>query len=138
MSEKTNLQVVKDAYDAFARGDVDAVLDALAEDVEWEVPGPPEIPYAGLFRGKNGVADFFRILADADDVLFFEAETFLTNGDRIAVFGHYTARVKATGREGHAEWAHSFVMRNGKVSKFREYFDTAKFAQAYHTEAARV
>lgn len=138
MIEKTNVQVLKDAYDAFARGDIDTVLDTLSEDVEWEVPGPPEIPYAGLFRGKNGVADFFRILADSDDVLFFEAETFLAQGDRVAVLGHYSARVKATGREAHADWVQSFVMRDGKIAKYREYFDTAKYAQAYHTEAARV
>jgi ketosteroid isomerase-like protein len=138
MSEKANLQIVKDVYDAFVRGDIDAVIDAMADDVEWEVPGPAEIPYAGLFRGKSGVADFFRILADSDDVLFFEAEMFFTHDDRVAVFGHYSARVKSTGREGHAEWAHSLVVRNGKVAKFREYYDTAKFAEAYHTETARV
>jgi uncharacterized protein len=138
MSEKTNLQVVKDAYEAFLRGDVDTVLETLADDVEWEVAGPSEIPYAGVFRGKSGVADFFRILADSDDVLFFEAETFFTHDDRVAVFGHYNARVKATGNEAHADWVHSFVIRNGKIAMFREYFDTAKFAQAYRSEVARV
>ena len=133
MSEKENLRVVKDAYAAFERGDIDGVLNALAEDVEWEVPGPAEIPYAGLFRAKSGVADFFRILSDSDDVLFFEAEMFFTQGDRVAVFGHYTARVKGTGNEAHADWVHSFVVRNGKIAKFREYYDTAKFAEAYRT-----
>lgn len=138
MSEKENLQIVKEAYDAFARGDAESVINAVSEDVEWEAPGPTEIPWAGVFRGKSGVADFLRILGDSDEVLFFEPEVFFTHDERVAAFGHYSARVKSTGREGHVEWAHSFVVRNGKIAMFRLYFDTAKFAEAYHTETARV
>jgi uncharacterized protein len=138
MSEQANLQIVKDAYDAFMSGDIQRVIDTCADDVEWETPGPTEIPYAGLFRGKSGVADFFRILADTDDVEFFEPETFVAQGDRVIVLGHYSARVKSTGRSAHADWVHSFVLHDGKVTKWREYFDTAKYAEAYRPAAANV
>jgi ketosteroid isomerase-like protein len=138
MSEQANLQVLKDAYAAFLRGDIQSVLDACADDIEWESPGPSEIPYAGLFHGKDGVADFFNILFDTDDIQLFEPETFLAQGDRVVVLGHYSARVKATGRSTQADWVHSFVMRDGKVTKFREYYDTALVVQAYHAATAGV
>jgi ketosteroid isomerase-like protein len=138
MSEQANVQVIKKAYTAFARGDVETILDCLAEDVEWETPGPTEIPYAGLFRGKNGVADFLRILNDAEDVLFFEPEAFFGQGDRVVVLGHYSSRIKATNRSAQTNWSHSFVLRNGKVVKCRQYFDTAAYAQAYKAVPAHV
>lgn len=35
---------VEEIYGAFARGDVPAVLDQLAEDVDWYDPGPKGSP----------------------------------------------------------------------------------------------
>lgn len=137
MSEQANLRIIKDAYEAFKRGDIQKVIDAMSDDVEWETPGPNEIPYAGVFRGKGGIADFFRILADSDDVEFFEPESFFAQGDRVVVLGHYSARVKATGRLAQADWVHSFVLRDGKVMRGREYFDTAKYAEAYQKTPAK-
>jgi ketosteroid isomerase-like protein len=135
MSEQANVQVIRHAYAAFARGDIQPILDSVADDVEWETPGPTEVPYAGLFRGKDGVADFFRILNDAEEVMFFEAEAFFGEGDRVVALGHYSSRIKETNRDAQTNWAHSFVMRGGKVVKFREYYDTAAYAQAYKASA---
>ena len=47
MSEQTNVEVVHQAYAAFGRGDIPAVLSALTDDVEWTLQGPPVIPWAG-------------------------------------------------------------------------------------------
>ena len=35
-----NKQIVAGIYEAFGRGDLAAVLGALAEEVIWEMPGP--------------------------------------------------------------------------------------------------
>jgi ketosteroid isomerase-like protein len=138
MSEQANLKAVKEAYAAFVRGDIEAVLDACAEDVEWEAAGTDAMPHAGLFRGKDGVADFFRILSDTEEVQFLQTEAFFTQGERVLVLGHYSARVKATGHTAHADFVHSLVMRGGKVVKYRQYYDTAKYAQAYQPAVAGV
>jgi ketosteroid isomerase-like protein len=34
MSADVNIKIIKDVYDAFSRGDVAAVLDAVADDVD--------------------------------------------------------------------------------------------------------
>ena len=72
MSEADNLQVVKNAYDAFGRGDIAAILSSLTDDVTWHLVGPSEIPYAGLRQGRDGAAEFFRLLGESDDVALFE------------------------------------------------------------------
>ena len=53
MSEQ-RVELVKDVYGAFARGDVPAVLGAFADDIEWyEAEG---MPYGGLHHGGEAVA----------------------------------------------------------------------------------
>lgn len=131
MSERENIEVIKDAYAAFGRGDVAAILASLTDDVEWELPGPAEIAYAGLRHGRDGAAEFFRLLAQSDEVQAFEPRRFLAEGDTVVVLGHYEARVKSTGRIAKTDWVHVFELRNGKVASWREYFDSAAYAQAY-------
>lgn len=138
MSEQQNLQTVRDAYAAFGRGDVQGVLDKLADDVQWELQGPKQIPYAGVFNGKDGVTKFFTLLAQADEVQAFEPRRFFAEGDMVVVLGRYAARVKATGVEASTDWVHTFTFRDGKVCAWREYFDTAAYAQAYATASAAV
>lgn len=58
MSEQQNIQTVKDAYAAFERGDVPAILAMLTDDVGWEMPGPAEIPYAGYVAEKTERLNF--------------------------------------------------------------------------------
>lgn len=137
MSEQQNIQVIRDAYEAFKRGDVLKVLDGLTDDVEWETLGPPEIPYARTFHGLDGAAEFFRILTQTEDVQKFEPQRFFAEGDMVVVLGRYEARVKNTGKVAQADFVHTFVFRNGKVAKYREYFDTAAYAKAYQPAAAQ-
>jgi hypothetical protein len=137
MNEQQNIQAVRDAYEAFTRGDILKVLDALTDDVEWAAPGPPEIPYAGTFHGLDGAAEFFRILSQSDEVQKLEAQRFFADGDMVVVLGRYEARVKNTGKIVQDDFVHTFTFRSGKVAKFHEYFDTANYAKAYQPAAAR-
>ena len=63
MSEKMNVEVaqnvdvVQQAYEAFGRGDIPGVLELLTDDVEWTMQGPSMIPFAGTFRGREGIAE---------------------------------------------------------------------------------
>lgn len=131
MAEQQNLQLIRDAYAAFGRGDIEAVLNALTDDVVWETQGPSQIPYAGVFHGKEGAAEFFARLIEADEMEAFEPQRFFAYGDMVVVLGRYAAKVRATGNHAEADWVHTFTLRGGKVANFCEYFDTAKYAQAY-------
>jgi uncharacterized protein len=131
ISEEQNVQLVKNAYSAFQRGDVPAILALLSDDVTWELPGPAEIPYAGRRRGHEGAAEFFRLLGESDEVLVFEPHRFLADGDLVIVLGRYEARVKSTGRVAKTDWVHVFELRDGLAVSWREYLDTAAWAQAY-------
>jgi ketosteroid isomerase-like protein len=130
MSEATNLETIRSAYAAFGRGDVPALMALIDAKVEWDNPGPREIPWAGSFRGHDGVGGFFSALGTGVEFEAFEPRTFVAQGDRVIVLGYERARVKRTGKTFSNHWAHAFKLAGGKVTQFHEYGDSAAVAAA--------
>lgn len=136
MNEQHNVGVVKDAYAAFGRGDIDAVIASLDPEVAWTVNGPRQIRLMVPRHGRDGVAGFFKDLAEDQEVLAFEPREFVAQDDRVVALGHYSWRVRATGRIAESDWVHVFTLRDGKVRRFDEFTDSSKFAEAYGLAAA--
>ena len=66
MSQQENLRIVREIYDAVGRGDVPAILDRVADDVDWSAEAESHAaPWYGARVGKAGVASFFSDLAAA-------------------------------------------------------------------------
>ena len=87
MNANTNLRAVQQIYDAFHQGDIDSILRALADDVEWHQPGPTDVlPWAGTRHGRAQVAQFFTAAGETLDLLQFEPREFLVQGDTVVVF----------------------------------------------------
>ena len=132
MNEQENLRVVQEGYAAFGRGDIPALLNLYTEDVEYVIPGAPNIiPYAGTYRGPDQVAQFFSLLADAVEFEQFEPQQFIAQGDSVVVLGRGRGRVKVTGHSFAEEWAHALTLREGKVTRFQAYNDTAAVVLAF-------
>ena len=125
MNEQQNVETVRRAYEAFGRGDIDAVLATLQDDVEWITAGPDDLPTAGTRRGHQKVREFFGAVNDTFEMQRFEPATFVADGNTVVVLGSDTARIKATGTIVEEDWAHAFTFKDGKVATFREYMDTA-------------
>jgi ketosteroid isomerase-like protein len=136
MSEQANISLLKQAYDAYGKGDIQGLLSMCTQDIEWALPEVEGIPFTGKRRGLSQVSDFFRILAECQEPREFRPDSFLAQGDQVIVLGHGTSTVKATGAEYSDEWCHVFRIAGGKVASFREYCDTHKAAQAYQGQGA--
>ncbi|HEX3558157.1 MAG TPA: nuclear transport factor 2 family protein [Pyrinomonadaceae bacterium] len=131
MSEQENLRVVQQAYENFKTGSVEALLGQLSDDVDWRLPETEGVPFAGARRGQAQVAEFFSTLADAQATLRFEPREFVAQGDKVVALGDYSWRVKKNGREYGGDWAHVFTIREGKITGFHEYMDTAAASDAF-------
>jgi len=136
MAEQDNIKVVQEAYASFGRGDIEALLGSLDENVEWVLPGEGLIPQAGTYRGRDGVARFFQLLNETTEFAAFEPQEFLAQGDRVIALGTYKGKARATGRPFESSWAMSFLLRDGKVLKFREYTDTGAIGSAFAASTA--
>ncbi len=134
MSTEESVQLVKNGYAAFGRGDIQSLLELMAEDVEWHIPGDGS-PLAGTYRGRDGVANFFQKLNADAEILDFQTREFVADGDRVLVVGWERIKVKATNRTADVDWVMSFTVRNGKVAVFRQYYDTKALADAHETAA---
>ena len=119
MSEKENTELIKGIYDAFGRRDIPALLNSLADDVGWVIPGQEDgIPYAGTYHGKESVAQFFTLLAENVDYDLLEPREFVAQEDCVAVFGRYEGRVKPSGNAVKCEWAMRWTIKDGKPTHF--------------------
>jgi ketosteroid isomerase-like protein len=127
-----NAALVRGLYEAFGRGDIDALVNACAADVRWQVKGrPSDFPMIGTWTGPDGVRDFFRKLAETEEAGAFEWRDFHAAGDTVFVLGRYSWTVRKTGRKVECEWVHVFRLAQGKIASFSEFTDTAQFAAAW-------
>ena len=132
MSEADNTKVVQDAYAAFGRGDVQSILDRLDDGIVWQgvYGAASNVPMAGERRGKPAVAEFFKLVATHVNFTRFEPKEFVATGDKVVTLGHYTAKTSAN-KEFDSDFAMVFTMRNGKVTTFQEFLNTAALNAAF-------
>ena len=132
MGEADNTKVVQEAYAAFGRGDVQGILDRLDDGIVWQgVYGAgSNVPMGGERRGKPAVAEFFTQVAAHVNFTRFEPKEFVATGDMVVTLGHYTAKTSAN-KEFDSDFAMVFTMRNGKVTKFQEFLNTAALNAAF-------
>ena len=61
MSAETNTKTIAQVYEAFGRGDVAAILDAVTDDVDWAAEASSAAaPWYGVRYGKDGVRSVLR------------------------------------------------------------------------------
>ncbi len=131
MSEQDNTRLVQEVYDNFNAGNLEALLGALADDIEWVLPDIPKVPFSGARRGRDSVAAFFSAVAEHQEPKSFDVQGIIAQGDRAVAFGHYAWHVKSTGRDFEGDFAHIFTVEAGRITRFHEYTDTAAATAAY-------
>ena len=117
------LDSVKQVYQAFAEGDIPAVLGFLNPEIDWtEAEG---FPYAGTYHGPRAVLEgvFMRLGSEWNDFAAVPDE-FIDGGDTVVVLGKYSGTYKATGKSFQANFAHVWKVQEGKAIRFVQYVDT--------------
>ena len=133
MSEQQNLALAQEFYATLKRGDVVGLLNTLADDVSWFVPGPKDIiPLTGRRESGRQVVQILARLLELQDPEQFDVREFVAQGDKVIALGHYRWRIKSNGQFYESDWAHAFGISDGKISSFQEYLDTYAWAAAYH------
>ena len=134
MSVEKNIQTVKDFFAAIGRGDREDLLALVAEDIEWIIPGE-DWPLAGTRRGHAGLADLLETASKTMETST-EPREYVAQGDRVLVVGVATGKIKATNKPFKDDWVFAITVRNGKVTKIREYIDTQALARASQMDSS--
>jgi ketosteroid isomerase-like protein len=132
-----NLQTVNRLQDAYSRGDLNAALACMSPDIVWDITGPPQVPYAGVFYGHAGFSDFWRLLGETLQIARAGFQHVLTDGERVVGLGGEQGVIKATGAPYHYDWAvsHEFDA-NHLITRMRQYYDPDRVRAALARPAA--
>lgn len=127
----SNVAVVQGVYAAFAKGDIPAVLAAMAQDIVWNeaenFPYADRNPYVGPEAVLNGV---FARLGGEWNGFSATPDEIIDAGDTVVALGRYGGAPKATGTNVDAQFVHVWRLRSGKLVGFQQYTDTLQAAHA--------
>ena len=87
----------------------------------------------GTFKGPREVEKFFALVSEHEQISEFTPQQFHAVDDKVFVHGHYAGTLSKTGRKVDSDWLHVFTVKGGKVSTFKEFSDTAQFAEGFRS-----
>ena len=124
------VEIVRRSYDAFARGDMNAVLADMHPEIEWhQAQG---LPHGGFYKGLDEVRRNIFDPLDRDwwEEFSAEPEQFIDGGDEIVVLGRYRGVAKGTGKRLDVPFVHVWTLEDEKAVRFRQFLDTAGWVDA--------
>ena len=125
-----NVEIVREAAAAFNRGDLDAWLEYLADDIDYRaIEGAPDDP--GPMHGKDAVRAYAQDWLDMFDEFRSEAVELIDAGeDRVIAVTKISGRAKLSGVETDLTYAALYTIRDGKVARGREYWTKEQALEA--------
>lgn len=127
-----NVRLLCDLFDAFGLGDPASIVASVSPDVDWCHPGGPGVPYAGAYKGREGVGQFFARIGEAVEVTSWEPRHVRAAGSgAVVVTGAWSGIARPTGRSFASGWGMVFGMRDGQITSFRVVEDVVGLAAAF-------
>lgn len=127
-----SMETVKALYHAFEQGDVPAALALFDPEMHWmEAESGPlaaNNPYLGPMAVAEGI--FMRLVGEVDNFTV-TVEHLSGDSETVTAQGRYRGTVNSTGAELDAQFAHIWMVRDGKLARFQQYTDTHQWRAAY-------
>src|SRR3954451_10575999 len=129
MADKT--QILKDGYEAFGRGDIEAATEHFADDIRWEGPNTDRIPGSGTHTGRDAIVQkAWSVIPETWDNFSVTPDEFIEQGDTVIVLGHNEATAKSTGKSIKVPFVHVWRFEGDKAKQVLTLSDTAVIAEA--------
>lgn len=113
-----NETLVRNGYEAFAKGDMQTVNDLFAEDIVWHVPGRSQL--AGDYKGKDQVFEFFtKLINESGGTFQQEIHDVIANDEHAIVMVTWSAERGGNRFQDHN--VHVLHVQNAKVTEFWGY-----------------
>jgi ketosteroid isomerase-like protein len=125
-----NTDALKQGYEAYGRGDLDAAMENWSDDIRWENPEAPQLPNPGVIEGKDNVRNALMEIPNYWETFTVTPDEFIEQGDTVVVLGHSEGKAKETGKETKVPFVHVWRFGDGKVNEVLLLTDTALVADA--------
>jgi ketosteroid isomerase-like protein len=125
-----NVEIVRDAFDAFTRGDIEGVLRRCDESIV--ITQPAELPGASRQQhGHSGVLEAFAIWPEQWDDYRIEISRIVADpGDYVVVATQSRGRGKQSGVEVQMDFTFVLTVRDGKVVEWEIFVNEDQALEA--------
>lgn len=122
---------VQQLFSCLANSDVTGALEYVNDDAVFEAQGPGDVPIYGRFEGREGARRFLTIALEMFETEAFEFRKWAIADDFVFSYWYMQHRVRKTGRVFKSEWALVCQVKNGLISSYKMFEDTAALRDAY-------
>jgi ketosteroid isomerase-like protein len=131
-TQPTTRESVDAFFTRFGAGDLPGLLDLFAEQVDFNVAGAPNVPWAGPRSSKEEIAEFFglfgtHLTAPEEFVL----NTTVIDGEHAVVTGRCVFGVLSTGKKFINDFALHFTVVAGKIVRYHMYENSHAISAAF-------
>jgi uncharacterized protein len=130
-----NVEVVLGIYEAFAVGDLAAILDAADPDIRCY--DRPDRPGASVYKGHDGLLEFRESDRDVFENFRYEPSDFIDAGDQVVVRIRQAGRGKASSVPVEEVIANVWTLRAGKCVEVRVYSTEHEALEAVASQKSR-
>jgi len=115
------IAILRAAYSAFNRGDIDAAVQSLDPNIDWSEP--TEFPGGGSYHGREGAKKYLTNSRASVAEVISQPEQFIPAGDRIVVFVYARVRPKDSTTWQEVRLADVYLFRNLTPIQMRAFAD---------------
>jgi ketosteroid isomerase-like protein len=127
-----NMDLVRRYIDAINAWDFDAKRHMLDPDMVFEMPYAPP-GFENRIEGAENYLAFAKAAMDVvgdENLHDLQLETFASDPGEVIVFYKSDMAFKTTGAEYRNDYVGRFTVRNGKITRFAEYYDPIRLVVA--------
>ena len=128
------IHAIQRMYEALGRGDIDAILAEVADEVDWvsvSENGSETVPWYGSYQGRSEVPRFFERIGSNVQITEFSPLSFTSNDTDVMVSLVWGITVNATGKSVTLPMQHWFRFAHDKVVVVRTAEDSLQTAAAF-------
>jgi ketosteroid isomerase-like protein len=131
MSEEY-VERLRNAYEAFGEGGVEAILDRVSPDLE--LRDRESAPDRSTLVGGEGILELVRLNMEVFDELAFEPIEFLDRGDIVVVVLRQRVHGRSSGIAIDSETVHAWEFSEGRATRMQIYPDRRRALDALGLE----
>jgi uncharacterized protein len=115
MGAQDNADLIRSGYEAFSKGDLEAVAKLFGPEIRWNISGRNQV--SGTYTGQEDVFEFFGKLMELTDGTFaVELHDLLASDDHVVVLANETAT--RNGKNMESDEVHVWHLDNGRAIEF--------------------
>ncbi|WP_308011877.1 nuclear transport factor 2 family protein [Actinacidiphila acidipaludis] len=131
-ADSSPTEIVQGFFTAFGSGDLDSLLALFADEVDWDVPGAPSVPWTGRRTTKAELAEFFAVAGqEVAATEEFAVDTVVAQGVTAVALGRFTHVIRRTGKKFSSQFALHVTVADGRITLYHMFEDGHAAAEAF-------